>query len=168
MSRPELPRQGPPTLEWHVLVDPVTMGNMPAWTLTERRPTAVSLAGLAMLVLGLVGMHHLIAAQCHHATSISAVGSISTMNDDTPLLIHDEPELQPAPLAESQGRARGGAIPVTIALCLAILVTLLRGFCRSAHLRPPNDWVWHRPPPPGGRRPSSRELCLHMLSRSRT
>ena len=141
---------------------------MPAWSTAERRPTVVHLAGIAILVLGLVGMHHLIAAQCHHATSISAVGSVPPMDRDSPLMIHDGPASQPASLAASQGKESGGAIPITIALCLAILMTLLQGFRRSAQVKPPNDWVRHRPPPRGSSRRSSLEPSLHMLSRSRT
>lgn len=41
---------------------------------SQREPrTCVQLAAVAALILSLVGMHQLISAQCHHATSLSSI-----------------------------------------------------------------------------------------------
>lgn len=145
-----------------------TMMVVPAWVPIWRRPTVVRLIGIVVLLVGLVGMHHLIATQCHHVTSMSAVETASPLGHHSPSYIPDGSPSQVVSVAESAASGPGGAIPVTIALCLAILFTLVQGFRRSTHLQPLRELGLRHPPPRWLSHRLSLEPSLHMLSRSRT
>lgn len=93
------------------------------------------IAVIGALIIGLVGMHHLVIAACHHVGSTDAT-SVVTMADhgaSTDMSHgHAPAPTQPADQAPAPGGAVGAA-----AMCLAILLlfVLVLGPRAWAHLR---------------------------------
>ncbi len=85
----------------------------------------VSIVTSALVLLGLVGMHHLVVAACHHGASHTAHGSVLSMESVVAHSTHASSDAVPveAPGDGSQG-APGGVVGAA-ATCLAILLMLV-------------------------------------------
>ena len=132
------------------------------------RAVAYRLVGLAILILSLVGMHHLIASQCHHATSISTIGHAATQAHEVPMSAYGEPPHQDETPSGLQTSQRPVPAPTDMAICLAVLIALLGSLRPAAPLGPANQRGNRTPPRRDGPRRHSTQPSLHMMSRSRT
>lgn len=95
------------------------MGSMPARALPLR------MVVVAVLALGLVGMHHLVVVACHHAAS-------STMSTATPLALdvhhpglHAAGHGLPAPVPADEPPGAPTGLLGAAATCLAIILMLV-------------------------------------------
>ena len=94
---------------------------------TGARTLGLRLVVVALLAVGLVGMHHLVVVACHHVGSPSA-GSTAAIHGEHPGIVADDAArtvspvaLAPQPLPDE---VPTGALGVA-ATCLAILLTVL-------------------------------------------
>ena len=93
------------------------------------------IAVIGALIIGLVGMHHLVIAACHHVgiTDATSVVAMASHGASTDMGDHHVPgPAQPVDQAPAPGGAMG-----TVAMCLAILLlfVLVLGPRAWAHLR---------------------------------
>ncbi len=79
------------------------------------------LAVIALLAVGLVGMHHLVVAACHHAAGHPALATVLPTDFMQGHVGHSEPPDVPA---DSPHPAPGGLIGAA-ATCLAILLMIV-------------------------------------------
>lgn len=132
------------------------------------RAVAYRLFGLAILILSLVGMHHLMASQCHHATSVSAIGHASNQAHEVPISTYGEPLLERESWTGLLASQLPGTPPASMVICLAMLIALLGNLRPADPLGPANRRrtrslaLWKGP----GR--WSQQPSLHMMSTSRT
>lgn len=120
---------------------------------------------VALLAVGLVGMHHLVVAACHHATGPTT----AALAADSPHSTHELPHGETAPIPQQAPEEAPTDLLGAAATCLAILLMIVlliapRLLSRLRRVMVP-DLMWAPP------RLVARLLVppdLHLLSVSRT
>ena len=81
---------------------------------------------VALLALGLVGMHHLVVAACHHGATLGDHAAVLSMDSvvDHGVVDHDAQDQTPPSDAPEPDGAPGGLVGVA-ATCLAILLMVI-------------------------------------------
>lgn len=74
---------------------------------------------VALLTVGLVGMHHLVVAACHHL-GVSAAHGIESVGHG-----HDAAPTTPTPGAPAEEPLSGGGMASVAATCLAVLLMMV-------------------------------------------
>lgn len=82
-------------------------------------PLLARLSVVALLTVGLVGMHHLVVAACHHL-GVSAAHGIESVGHD-----HAAAPLVPSPEVPADEPPLGGGLASAAATCLAVLLMVV-------------------------------------------